>query len=481
MGLPLKYDAVVVGGGVGGCAAGALLAKNGFRVLLLEAEANVGGRSSSYGYMGYTIDVGGHVINNVETCGLKLAIKLTGATLPLAAFQPPYKIYDWQRGLLSPLDYVRFHHSAKALTQLNSIFDVLTNTNPFEAAKYEDISLAAWLESYLDSEGVDALLDWTLHGCQPVSKTIIKFHSAAAFIRDYGGMLRSKGSFLYPKHGGIGALPEAFASIIMNCGGDVITSTKVTEIMVTDSTVRGVRARLAKSVYVKDIEVKAPIVISNLPATSVLNIFPKDKITQEFADSLERWRKATVIRAVGWVGAARKEVIEPCWLSSVVDPPPDAETKGRAGMGRRVLFVPSFASDAVAPSGFHYFMYETLHSEPPSEARREEVWSEMRDEAESLYPRFKDNCEWMHHYYTSSRIYGRTIGYTGVHKPDVEIEGINGIFFSGDSFRGLIGEGGGGIWPAIDSALNCVHRILKRKGSEVALSLSREIHDELLA
>jgi phytoene dehydrogenase-like protein len=474
--LTLTYDAIIVGGGVGGCVVGALLARNGLKVLLLEADATLGGRSSSYRYKGYTVDVGGHVINDLETCGLALAIRLTGAQLPLTALNPPYKIYDWERGLLTPTDYVRQHHSVNAFAKLDNIQSILAKTTPVEARQYENTSLSTWLETYLDSEGVDALLDWTMHGCQPVSKRMIKFHSAAAFIRDYGSILRAKGSFLYPKHGGIAALPYAFADVIERCGGDIITCAKVNKILVKDSAVQGIQGRLAKSVYVKDFEAEAPIIVSNLPVTSLFNIFPKDACSGEFINEVEEWRKATIIRAVGLVGAARKEIIQPCWLTFVVDPPAGIESAGRAGMGRRAVFIPSFVSDTVAPNGFHYFLYETLHSEPPSEAKRQEIWSEMQTEVENLYPQLKSNYEWMHHYYTSSRIYGRSIGFTGNNKPDVELKDVKGLFFTGDSFRGLIGEGGGGIWSAVDSALNCTHRILQRKGTEAALNLAREIH-----
>ena len=54
------YDVVVIGTGVGGAAAGALLARDGFRVLLLEKNQRIGGACSYYKKDGVLVDVGAH-------------------------------------------------------------------------------------------------------------------------------------------------------------------------------------------------------------------------------------------------------------------------------------------------------------------------------------------------------------------------------------------------------------------------------------
>ncbi len=42
------YDVIIVGGGFGGLSCGSLLAKHGYKVLLLEKNPTVGGLCSSY-------------------------------------------------------------------------------------------------------------------------------------------------------------------------------------------------------------------------------------------------------------------------------------------------------------------------------------------------------------------------------------------------------------------------------------------------
>jgi len=56
------YDVIVVGAGVGGLCAGALLAHQGRRVLVLEQAERVGGCCSTYERDGYKIDLGASII-----------------------------------------------------------------------------------------------------------------------------------------------------------------------------------------------------------------------------------------------------------------------------------------------------------------------------------------------------------------------------------------------------------------------------------
>ncbi|SEI14259.1 15-cis-phytoene desaturase [Halobacillus karajensis] len=55
-----QYDAIVVGGGLAGLSSGVQLTSKGKRVLLLEAESVVGGRTSSYDFDGMKVESGFH-------------------------------------------------------------------------------------------------------------------------------------------------------------------------------------------------------------------------------------------------------------------------------------------------------------------------------------------------------------------------------------------------------------------------------------
>ena len=52
------YDVIIVGGGLGGLAAGVILASHQYITLLIEKNERLGGRFPSYYKDGFTIDVG---------------------------------------------------------------------------------------------------------------------------------------------------------------------------------------------------------------------------------------------------------------------------------------------------------------------------------------------------------------------------------------------------------------------------------------
>jgi phytoene dehydrogenase-like protein len=55
---PGKYDVVVIGSGIGGLGAGALLAKRGYRTLMVEQTSRIGGRCATEEYQGFKLPTG---------------------------------------------------------------------------------------------------------------------------------------------------------------------------------------------------------------------------------------------------------------------------------------------------------------------------------------------------------------------------------------------------------------------------------------
>ncbi len=87
------YDVIVVGSGMGGLTTASLLARDGFRVLVLEASHLPGGCSSSYPRKGFVFESGATtLIGFDEHQPLARLEKMLGITLPKEPIDPPMTV-----------------------------------------------------------------------------------------------------------------------------------------------------------------------------------------------------------------------------------------------------------------------------------------------------------------------------------------------------------------------------------------------------
>jgi prolycopene isomerase len=77
-----RYDAIVIGSGVGGSVTAGLLARGGARVLVIEKNAALGGILASYQRDGFKIDVGSHLISRGDHGPIAWALRQAGLDRP---------------------------------------------------------------------------------------------------------------------------------------------------------------------------------------------------------------------------------------------------------------------------------------------------------------------------------------------------------------------------------------------------------------
>ncbi len=123
---------VIIGGGIGGLASAALLAREGHEVVLLERNAQFGGRAGSWEHDGFRFDTGPswYLMPEVFDHFYKLMGTTAEAQLDLVQLDPGYRVYA--EGNEEPLDV------AADITETLETFERIERGSALRVANYLD-------------------------------------------------------------------------------------------------------------------------------------------------------------------------------------------------------------------------------------------------------------------------------------------------------------------------------------------------------
>ena len=301
-----NWDAIVIGSGIGGMAAGAALSRIGHKILLLEQHHTLGGLTHSFSRDGFTWDVGIHYLS-----GLAPGDRLR-------------ELLDWLTE--TPIDFV----------SLGSIYDIihvgtaepLSLSRPYEAQEWDlkdrfpdqAGAIEAWTRAL--REGREAMykifptrampeiagdmLDWwnrraISQWCARTTKEVIDDltdHPELAAVMaaqwgDHGGR-PSKASFAmhalisasylqsgswYPV-GGSAAFAEHMIPVIVKNGGEARAGVRVEGLLFDGDVVAGVRTE-------DGTEIRAKAVISDIGAReTVETLLPDENGHQDWVEEI---------------------------------------------------------------------------------------------------------------------------------------------------------------------------------------------------
>lgn len=293
-----RFDAIVVGAGHNGLTAAVLLQKAGLRTLCLDAKLYAGGMASTVElFDGYRFEIAGSVqfptaaavinelgLDTLPTIDLEvMSVALRGVgDVPLVQYSDPLRMLT-HLGEVHGADAVNGMAGLMAWSQAPTralgrfeagtppkTFDQMyaCATNEFERSAIDDMlfgSVTDVLDRYLP--------DREKHGALRGSMTVLAVNtlyrgpatpgSAAALAFGLGV---PDGDFMQMKklRGGIGALTAHLGELLGRHGGEVRLRTRVSEIVVADGRVSGVRTEAGETLT-------APMVVSAVAPDVTLN------------------------------------------------------------------------------------------------------------------------------------------------------------------------------------------------------------------
>jgi prolycopene isomerase len=413
-----EYDVVVVGCGLGGISAAALLAKAGRKVLAVERQDGVGGCGHAFRRGEYLFDPAIHVLEEAkdgrfidivlrylevrDEVDLVRVEDLYRTCFPGFSMKVPFghdeivdahveavpeeadavrAFFDLHRRFFYEASHLSMSVSLKNLDQMVEQFPVFF--------KYRNATVGDVLDEYFEGARAKAICSsiWPYMGLPPSRLAWFTFSQLSSVLID-GGSFYCRGSFQ--------KLADAFVTALERDGGELILNDEVSRIVVDGGRVRGIR--LADGT-----EVRAPVVVSNADARLTLErLVGVEHLPPRFVKRLQRMEpsfSAFAIYAATSLDLRALDAAHEAFLFMHWDHE-DTHRDILAGRpGGMWANVPTLEDPSLAPEGEHLVILTSLApydiGRPWADVR--EAYAEQMLSAfdQALFPGLKDSITFM--------------------------------------------------------------------------------------
>jgi len=250
-----KYDAVVIGAGIGGLVCGCYLAKAGLRVLIIEQHSKPGGYCTSFERKGFKFDVGPHYLGSLREGGILHKVLKDLDLLDRISFlrnDPTDRFIISDKTLFIREDKNKtkdelIAHFPKEKENIEEYFKLVLNLNNNflqVVARTKKITFSKLLDNFFTDYKLKAFLSIPLISIglpSTQSSALVALVLYKEFIFDGG---------YYPR-GGMQILSDLLLTRFKEFGGNSLLSTKVKKIITKNNKIEGIETNKREIIHSK--------------------------------------------------------------------------------------------------------------------------------------------------------------------------------------------------------------------------------------
>jgi len=461
-----KKDIIIIGSGIGGLTAGALLTKKGFKVKIFEKESLIGGRALSFNTSNLTIDSYLKILSNYnmmipfsepdlktifekkKLLGYKLDLGyhaigggvLSNANSVLAELNNHVDILESYVGLIKENEYVfPFLSKIDKIKIFPNILRLLLASEK-TLKKLDPISITETINKYGRGK-MKLILEIFSRSITTINN--LDLISTGEMFRSQRNLYRGSKPVGYPKNG-LESITEKLADYIKQNGGEIYLNKKVKKIIIEKQKTKGVIVDNNK--YLSD------IVISNTLVQDLFKIADEKHFPKDYTKNIKSLKGTGSLCAYYSLNKLDKELIGKTF--HFIERNIGIDGNDTVGM---IDFMASSPDSGIAPK--NKFIVQSYIICNPDEAKNFEILKKLKilldKNLEIIIPDYKKNLNWA--------IYPAIWHLDGVaktienEKPDIKTP-IKNLFIVGDSVKAT----GIGFNCALNSARDLVEHLSKK-------------------
>jgi len=275
----MKYDVIIIGAGLGGLTAGAKLAKEGKKVLVIEQHSQPGGCATTFRRGAYTMEVGLHEMDGPSPRDMKTRIFNELEVFDNVEF---IKVPEFYHFVNDNLKITIPHDPSEAKRILNqkfpdeasgieAYFNQILNPKrkPAGGELVKDISLGEFLDSVISNEDLKLILLGNLGYFHDDPYSIsLTYYSVAQ-----GSYFNGGASFI---RGGSQKLSDHLANYITKHGGELVLNHIVTGFIIDNNRLRGVEYRKKRDTPQELLSAYSDEIIANNAMPNIAALLPEE-------------------------------------------------------------------------------------------------------------------------------------------------------------------------------------------------------------